>query len=232
MVWVRWTSGFEGEKMNVNAVSGAAGAPTQNPNAGSAALISSDFQTFLRMMTTQLQNQDPLNPIDSADYAVQLATFSGVEQQARTNALLESMAAQMGLSTLAQLAPWVGREARSAAAVQVGSDPISLSFKAAPGADRAVLAVYDTQNRLVSRQDVNVADTATEWTPSSIGGGPLPPGKYTLKLESYALEQRIAETPVEHYARISEIRNGPAGATIVLEGGIEISAAQVTALRD
>ena len=49
--------------------------------------ISSDFNTFLRMLTVQMQNQDPLNPIDSADYAVQLATFSGVEQQVRTNQL-------------------------------------------------------------------------------------------------------------------------------------------------
>jgi len=44
----------------------------------SAARITSDFDTFLRMLTVQMQNQDPLNPIDSADYAVQLATFSGI----------------------------------------------------------------------------------------------------------------------------------------------------------
>jgi flagellar basal-body rod modification protein FlgD len=50
--------------------------------------ISSDFNTFLRMLTVQMQNQDPLDPIDSADFAVQLATFSGVEQQVRTNELL------------------------------------------------------------------------------------------------------------------------------------------------
>ena len=45
------------------------------------AVISSDFETFLRMLTVQLENQDPLDPTDSADYAMQLATFSGVEQQ-------------------------------------------------------------------------------------------------------------------------------------------------------
>jgi len=47
--------------------------------------ISSDFETFLRMLTVQMQNQDPLNPVDSSDYAVQLATFSSVEQQVQTN---------------------------------------------------------------------------------------------------------------------------------------------------
>ena len=48
---------------------------------GGNSALSSDFETFLRMLTTQLQNQDPLNPVDSADFAVQLATFSSVEQQ-------------------------------------------------------------------------------------------------------------------------------------------------------
>ena len=46
-----------------------------------AAVLSSDFETFLKMLTTQMQNQDPLNPVDSTDYATQLATFSSVEQQ-------------------------------------------------------------------------------------------------------------------------------------------------------
>ena len=61
----------------------------QNPPARSA--LASDFDTFLRMLTTQMQNQDPLNPIDSTDYATQLATFSGVEQQVRTNSLLADL---------------------------------------------------------------------------------------------------------------------------------------------
>ena len=58
-------------------------------------LISSDFNTFLKMLTTQLKNQDPLNPMDNSEYAVQLATFSGVEQQVKTNTLLESLGAQL-----------------------------------------------------------------------------------------------------------------------------------------
>jgi flagellar basal-body rod modification protein FlgD len=74
--------------------------------------ISSDFETFLLMLTTQMQNQDPLNPIESADFAVQLATFSGVEQQVKTNDLLQSLAQQMGIMGMSQLAGWVGMEAQ------------------------------------------------------------------------------------------------------------------------
>lgn len=53
--------------------------------------LSSDFETFLKMLTTQMENQDPLNPVDSAEFAMQLATFSGVEQQIRTNDILADM---------------------------------------------------------------------------------------------------------------------------------------------
>jgi flagellar basal-body rod modification protein FlgD len=76
--------------MDINTVSSSAAtssavAPADN---GSGAKISSDFETFLKMLTVQMQNQDPLNPVDSSDYATQLATFSGVEQQVQTNDLL------------------------------------------------------------------------------------------------------------------------------------------------
>ena len=42
-------------------------------------VINSDFTMFLKMLTTQIKNQDPLDPMDFTDFAVQLATFSGVE---------------------------------------------------------------------------------------------------------------------------------------------------------
>ena len=85
------------------------------PTSAPRQAISADFDTFLKMLTTQMQNQDPLNPIDSADYAVQLATFSGVEQQMKTNQLLDDLASQFGVMGMSQLAAWVGQEARAAA---------------------------------------------------------------------------------------------------------------------
>ncbi len=214
-------------------VTQTAAAPLRTAAADKAptSLINADFEMFLRMMTTQLQNQDPQNPIDSADYAVQLATFSGVEQQARTNSLLESMQSQFGLMGMAQMAGWVGREARTAAPVWVSGQPVTLSPEPAAGATRTVLAVYDAQGQLVSREDIPVSREAVEWAPTDAEGNPLPEGSYTFKLESYAGEEKIAGTPVEAYARVTEIRSGPQGTVVVLEGGAEVPASAVTALR-
>jgi flagellar basal-body rod modification protein FlgD len=206
-------------------------ANARTPDKASASALSSDFDTFLRMMTTQLQNQDPLKPIDSADYAVQLATFSGVEQQAKTNQLLESMKTEFGLMGMAQMANWVGREARSTAPVWADGDPVTLSPVPAPDADRTVLAVYDKDGTLVARKDVPVSRNALQWQPEDATGAALPPGTYSFKLESYKGEEKISTTPVEAYGRITEVRGGNGGTTLVLEGGAEVPASFVTALR-
>ncbi len=67
-------------------------------------MISSDFDTFLKMLKVQMENQDPLNPTDSSEYAQQLATFSGVEQAVLTNDLLTALMVQMNTTGMAQLA--------------------------------------------------------------------------------------------------------------------------------
>ena len=119
-------------------------------NAGEAAsALSSDFETFLLMLTTQMENQDPLNPIESQDFAVQLATFSGVEQQVRTNDLLESLANGLGLSGMSQLAGWVGMEARVNAPAVFDVAPITLAPEPDPSSDNAVLVVRDEFGRVV-----------------------------------------------------------------------------------
>jgi flagellar basal-body rod modification protein FlgD len=194
--------------------------------------ITSDFDTFLRMLTVQMQNQDPLNPIDSADYAVQLATFSGVEQQVRTNQLLADMQGRFSQLGMAEMASWIGKEARSPAPVRYDGTPVTLSPNPAVGANRAVLAVMDAQGNLVSREEIPVSAEPYQWLGAGIDGNPLPPGTYSIALESLNGETVIATTPVEHYARVIEARGGTSGTTLMLEGGVEVLATDVTALRE
>jgi flagellar basal-body rod modification protein FlgD len=196
-----------------------------------AAKITSDYTTFLRMLTTQLQNQDPLNPIESSDYAVQLATFSGVEQQTRTNQLLESLGSQFNVLGMAQMAGWVGQEARVDAPVWMDGDPVTLSPNPAVGSDRATLVVKDSRGTVVSRQDIPPTTDPFEWTGLGIDGLPLRSGQYTLSLESYRGEEMLTQTPVEHYARIVEAQGGATGTMLLLEGGAKVRAESITALR-
>lgn len=193
--------------------------------------LTSDFTTFLKMLTTQMQNQDPLNPIDSTDYATQLATFSGVEQQVRTNTLLSELGQQFGLLGMAQLAGWVGQDARSAGPVWMDGKPVVLNFDPPKGATRSMLVVRDTDGDVVSREEVSPVAGNYQWLGGDIAGNPLPPGQYRLTLESWNGDRQLATTPVQSYARITEARNGPDGVTLLLAGGISVKATEVTALR-
>jgi flagellar basal-body rod modification protein FlgD len=205
--------------------------PTTPAPVAQPAAISSDFTTFLKMLTTQMQNQDPLNPIDSADYAVQLATFSGVEQSVKTNQLLESLGQQFGLLGMAQMAGWVGQEARADAPVWMDGDAVTLAPNPAAAADRAVLVVKNAAGDVVGREDVPVSTDPYIWHGKGITGADLPDGKYTLSLESYKGDDLLATTPMEAYAKIMEARGTPSGTVLILEGGIEVPANKITALR-
>ncbi len=215
-------------------VTTASSAPTATTPAatGSATKISSDFNTFLKMLTVQMQNQDPLNPIDSTDYAVQLATFSGVEQQVRTNQLLADMQGKFQQMGMAEMASWIGKEARSSAPVLYDGAPVTLSPKPAVGANRAVLVVKDAQGTLVSREEIPVSTQPYQWLGAGMDGSPLPPGVYSIALESLNGDTVITTGSVEHYARVIEARGGTDGTKLVLEGGIEVPTSSITALRE
>ncbi|SPH23457.1 Basal-body rod modification protein FlgD [Defluviimonas aquaemixtae] len=208
---------------------GASAATRRSDSEGT--LINSDFQTFLVMLTTQMQNQDPLNPIDSTDYAAQLATFSGVEQQVKTNKLLETLSAHMGISSLAEMASWVGMEARVAAPVMFDGAPLTLYPDPQSGADQAILVVVDAAGQEVMRSPAPVSTEPLAWAGTDATGAPLPAGAYSFRLESYVAGELVGASPVESVARIAEVRNGTEGAVLVLEGGAEVLPSDVRSLR-
>lgn len=211
-------------------------ATTQSPTPGQATpkqgtLIDSDFETFLVMLTTQMQNQDPLNPIQSSDYAAQLATFSGVEQQVKTNTLLESLSTQLGLSGMAQMAAWVGMEARVTAPVLFEGTPLTLYPAPADGTDDAVLVVVDAAGKEVARHPIPITDEPVLWAGTDAAGGPLPTGSYAFRLENYKAGELAEVTAVEAYGRVNEVRNGAGGVFLVLEGGATVAPADIRAVR-
>ncbi len=191
----------------------------------------SDYQTFLKMLTTQLQYQNPLQPMESSEFAVQLATFSGVEQQTVTNQLLGNLGSKLDAMALSDLSSWLGAEARVAAPVAVDGSGVTVHPAFDSTADSATLVVRNMAGEVVAREPVSPTTQSMVWMPADATGTALTAGSYVLTTESYANGALIATMPVEHYARIAEARNGPNGTTLLLDGGAEVPAATVTALR-
>ncbi|PWK56584.1 flagellar basal-body rod modification protein FlgD [Silicimonas algicola] len=174
---------------------------------------------------------DGLRNAPFTDFAVQLATFSGVEQQVRTNQLLENMIGGMGASGLSQLAGWVGMDARATGPAQFSGSPIELAPDADPGADAAELVVLDALGREVTREAISPSATGVEWAGTTDTGSPIEPGRYTFQIASYSQGELTSVRPVPHYARISEARMGFDGIELVLDGGVVVPSSDVTALR-
>ncbi|MFM7344999.1 MAG: flagellar hook assembly protein FlgD [Tagaea sp.] len=63
----------------------------QGSAAAASATFGKNFDTFLKLLTTQLQNQDPLSPMDTTQFTQQLVQFSSVEQSIRQNQNLETL---------------------------------------------------------------------------------------------------------------------------------------------
>lgn len=193
---------------------------------------SSDFETFLKMLTVQMQNQDPLNPIDSTDYAVQLATFSNVEQAVLTNGLLEGLSSQLGLLGFSQLSGWVGMEARSTAPAYFDGTPVSLIPTIASGADNLRLIVRDSSGDIVQTLKIEPTEETIDWAGVDANSTPLTNGLYSFEIENYNGEEFLSTTPVETYSRINEARAVGGRTVLILEGGYEIASDDVTALRE
>ncbi|MCK9910590.1 flagellar hook assembly protein FlgD [Microbacteriaceae bacterium K1510] len=71
---------------------------TETTQTSSASKASLDYTAFLRLLIAQMQNQDPTNPTDPAQWMGQIAAFSNVEQGIQTNAKLDSLMTSMALS--------------------------------------------------------------------------------------------------------------------------------------
>jgi flagellar basal-body rod modification protein FlgD len=205
--------------------------PPAPPPAAPNGTISADFDVFLRMLTTQLKYQDPMNPMDSAEFASQLATFAGVEQQALGNDILTGMSAQMATTNMAEVAAWIGQEVRVSAPVLFDGQPVTVSPNPALTADAAALVVRDRDGKEIMRQTIPVSPDPIEWAGVTADGTPLPRGVYSFDVVSYSDGEEILATPAEVYARVVEVRSQNGVNTLLLGGGITVPASTVTAIR-
>ncbi|ROU03260.1 flagellar hook capping FlgD N-terminal domain-containing protein [Histidinibacterium lentulum] len=193
------------------------------------AVIGSDFDTFLKMLTVQMENQDPLNPTDSSEYAVQLATFSGVEQQVRTNELLATIVDRAS-GGLGEIAGWVGRQARVVAPVEVGVAGVTVAAEPVPFSDRATLTVRSATGQLVASEAFPPTGGEVHWTPPA--GLSIPPGPLSFEVESFAADVSLGSELAAVYADIREVRLDRGTPSLVLAGGTVVPADSVTALRE
>lgn len=194
------------------------------------AVAEADFETFLSLLTTQMRNQDPLKPLESTEFVAQLASFSAVEQQIRSNERLDEIIDALSGGPGAGLADWIGMEAETTAAARHGGGPLDLRVSPAAGADRAVLEVSDAEGRVLGGVPVDPKAEEIAWD-GRLAGTPVAPGAYRYEVAYFSGESRLSVEPARRDVRIADLRFGPGGPTLGLAGGGTLTPAEISALR-
>lgn len=212
-----------------NSPPAAGSGPAQSP---STAALASDFETFLNMLTAQAKYQDPLEPMDSSEYAAQLAQFSMVEQQVLTNDNLAIVQAQLATTNMELLTGLIGLEARSFAPAYFEGQPITVSPNPAAAADSVYLVVRNEDGDEIDRINLPVSADPYQWNGTDANGNLMPVGHYSFNVESWSEGEMLLDEPAGTYSRILEAQSLGGQTVVVLNGGESIATGAITGLRE
>ncbi|WP_114955017.1 flagellar hook assembly protein FlgD [Sphingosinicella terrae] len=171
-----------------NATGVAAGQnAVQNAPGGLLAASSADFDMFLKLLTTQMQNQDPLDPMDTSEYTQQLVQYSQVEQSIQQTGVLRDILSRLSAQDMAQASGFIGREAQFDTAVAgLGEAPAQWTWSLPPGASSVEASIVDASGRTVSTRTLDASADSGRfvWDGSLTSGGTAPAGAYMLQLKA------------------------------------------------
>ena len=210
---------------------------TQNPvvepisTSSGSATLAADFDTFLNLLTAQLENQDPLEPLESTEFVAQLAQFSSVEQQVATNEALAEMLAKLDGSAAAELSQWLGREVEAQSALSFDGEPIELTAEPNARADAAQLVITDVNGLPLGQIPVNPSATEITWDGDLGAAGTAEPGLYRFQLERFSGGTRLPTEIPKGFAEVTEVRLGNDEVQLVLDGQDQIGVSQVNTVR-
>lgn len=200
--------------------------------AATSSVLSSDFEVFLQMLTAQAEYQDPLEPIDSSEYAAQLAQFSMVEQQVMTNDLMQEMLTALGANDMASAANWIGMEALVQGPVKFDGSSVTIAPNPPVAADVATLVVTNEAGTVVARRNLPISAEPYVWDGLDADGVALPHGEYSLQIETAANGEVLLTEPALAYNRVTEARTDNGSTLLVLESGYMVHSNNVTGLRE
>src|SRR5258705_4798386 len=142
---------------------------------------------FLRLLITQLQNQDPLAPMDSQEFAAKLATFNSLSQLIEINDNLGAMQNGQGSMSQYNAASLIGKEI-SAAGNQIGLSSgatANIGYQLGANAAKVVVTIFSPDSELVRRIDAGTRSAGAQsllWDGKDGNGKAVRPGVYGFEI--------------------------------------------------
>ncbi len=178
---------IDAQTVNANAQTASNASSISNRMATSKATMADSTETFLALMTAQLKNQDPLQPVDSSQFTQQIVQMTGVEQQLLTNDLLAALVG-MNDGGLSSSVGMIGKDVTTqSAAGQLTDGKVKFDFTLPRSAATLKLEVVNASGVTVATldpADLNGKGAhAVTWDGKNSAGGKQPDGGlYTLKV--------------------------------------------------
>jgi flagellar basal-body rod modification protein FlgD len=196
--------------------------------------LADNFDNFLKLLTTQLQSQDPLSPLDATQFTQQLVQFTGVEQAIKTNDVLGQLVALVRADQVARAADYLGAEIEAAGqTVRLDAgEPATVRYRLDQSAAAVAISIYDEAGRLVRTQrgDAATGVHTVPWDGRDQTGAELPDGLYRVEVAATS----AAGAPVPVSTTVAGVVDGVElqGERVMLSvAGVLLPLDAVTAIR-
>jgi flagellar basal-body rod modification protein FlgD len=209
------------------------GSAASGSSTAAAATFGKNFDTFLKLLTTQLQNQDPLSPMDTTQFTQQLVQFSSVEQAIRQNQNLETLIAMQKSTQAGNAVSYIGKEVDLNGSVVGLVDSVGvITYELPEAASRTTINIYDSDGKLVRRMEGtnNAGRNAVEWNGTSDTGAQVADGDYKVEVVSQNAAAQNITVKTVITGVVSDVRFVN-GTTMLTVDGVTLPLSQLGAVR-
>lgn len=188
------------------------------PNA--LAKLSGDYTLFLKLLTTQMQNQDPLDPMDTSQYTQQLVQYSQVEQSIQQSGTLKDILARLSGQDMMQASSLVGRTVRVEEATSglAADAPARWSWSLNRPAASLVATITDAAGRTIDVRPMEPVARSFDWNGLLANGTRAPDGSYTLTLEAKDVAGNTIPANVGSIGRVDAVSMRDGALTLQVRG--------------
>lgn len=198
--------------MMIQGYSGAS-SPEGAQSARDGQQLQEDLNRFLNLLVTQLQNQDPLDPMDANEFTSQLVQFASVEQQIYQNANLEKLLKVEQSGQIAAMVDYLGTTAEAVGKVlPLTEGQARGTYALAENAASTTIAVMDATGRPVFVTSGETGNGVHEftWDGRNLDGKAVPDGAYTLEVSAKRADGSLLDVTQTAIGRVTgtSVENG------------------------
>ncbi len=146
--------------------------------------IAGNFDAFLNLLTTQLQNQNPLEPLDTNEFTAQLVQFSSVEQSIQANKNLEQLVALSLTTAFNNAVGYIGKTVGAAGSVtQLANGVATWNYSIPADSPETTITIRDAAGATVFTETkaIGAGDGAYTWDGRLENGTQAPDGAYSIE---------------------------------------------------